>query len=164
MAVGDSGTILTSTDGVHWIQPNYLTAANDLNAVAYGDGVYVAVGGNGWTVVSGDAINWTSVASPTINNLYSVTYGSSGFAAVGDNGTILNIIIPKFGPLVVLPSDMVQVTVTGGVSQSCLIFYSTDLLNWALLTTVSLNDRGVGQFTDALTSVSRFYRAQAVGP
>ncbi len=83
---------------------------------------------------------------------------------VGDNGAILNIIIPNLDPLVVLPSGMVQVTVTGGVSQSVKIIYSTDLVHWALLTTVSLNGFGAGQFTDAITPGGRYYRAQAVGP
>jgi hypothetical protein len=164
VAVGSSGTILSSTDGVNWIQANYLTTANNLGGVAYGDGLYVAVGDNGWTVVSLDSTNWTSISSPTINHLYAVTYGSSGFVAVGDNGTILNIIIPKLGPIVVLPGDRVQVTVTGGVSQSCQILDSTDLVNWTLLATVSLNSSGVGQFTDAITSGNRFYRARGVGP
>ncbi len=84
VAVGASGTLLTSTDGVNWIQPNYLTTGNDLNAVAYGDGLFVAVGDNGWTIMTGeDAINWTSVGSPTVNNLDAVTYGDNGFVAVG---------------------------------------------------------------------------------
>ena len=47
---------------------------------------------------------------------------------------------------------MVQVTVTGGLSQFCQILYSEDLVNWALLTTVSLN------------AGNRFYRARGAGP
>jgi hypothetical protein len=163
VAVGASGMLLTSTDGVNWIQPNYLTTGNDLNAVAYGDGLFVAVGDNGWTIISGDAINWTSVGSPTINNLDAVTYGNNGFVAVGDNGAILNLIIPTMNPAV-LPNGTVQVTVNGGVSQSVKIIYSTDLVHWTFLTTVSLNGFGVGQFTDPATATAHFYRAQAVGP
>jgi hypothetical protein len=163
VAVGDSGTILTSTDAVNWNEPNYLTTGNNLSAVAYGDGLFVAVGDNGWTVLSSDAVNWTSVGSPTINNLDAVTYGPNGFVAAGENGTILNIIIPSLSPAV-LPNGTVKVTVTGGVSQSVKIFYSTDLIHWSVLTTVSLNGSGVGQFTDPATATAHFYRAQAVGP
>jgi hypothetical protein len=164
VVVGDSGTILSSTDGINWVAANYMTTGNNLNGVAYGDGVYVAVGDNGWTAVSLDSINWTSISSSTLNNLQAVTYGGSGFVAVGENGVILNIIIPKLGPIVTLPSDMVQVTVTGGISQSCQILYSTDLVHWTPLTTVPLNSSGAGQFTDAVTPGGRFYRAQGVGP
>ncbi len=66
--------------------------------------------------------------------------------------------------IVEIPSDMVQVTVTGGLSQFCQILYSEDLVNWALLTTVSLNSSGVGQFSDAITAGNRFYRARGAGP
>lgn len=163
VAVGESGTLLTSPDGVHWNAPSYLTTGNNLYAVAYGDGLFVAVGENGWTVMSSDAVNWTSVGSPTINNLNAITYGANGFVAVGDNGTILNIIVPTMNPEV-LPTGTVQVNVTGGVSQSVKIFYSSDLIHWSVLTTVSLNSFGVGQFTDPATATAHFYRAQAVGP
>ena len=43
MAVGRGGAILTSPDGVTWTQRTSGTS-RDLNGVAYGNGLFVAVG------------------------------------------------------------------------------------------------------------------------
>ena len=49
---------------------------NDLNGVAYGDGLFVAVGNRGTILTSPDGVNWTARTSGTSNNLYAVTYGN----------------------------------------------------------------------------------------
>jgi hypothetical protein len=56
--------------------------------VAYGNGLFVAVGGNGTILTSRDGVNWTEQTSRS-NTLNSVTYGKGLFVAVGDGGTIL---------------------------------------------------------------------------
>ncbi|WP_457631158.1 WD40/YVTN/BNR-like repeat-containing protein [Oceanithermus sp.] len=58
-------------------------------SVAYGNGVYVIVGGPGAIVTSPDGDSWTARGSGTDAWLYSVTYGNGTFVAVGDSGTIL---------------------------------------------------------------------------
>lgn len=58
VAVGYSGTILTSTDGITWTQQASNTTQN-LYGVAYGNGLYVAVGNVGTILTSPDAITWT---------------------------------------------------------------------------------------------------------
>ncbi|MBR1734462.1 MAG: hypothetical protein IJ730_03295, partial [Alphaproteobacteria bacterium] len=63
---------------------------NCLNAVAYGNGVWVAVG-EGGTIVRSTSISsgWSTVSSGTSNTLYAVTYTGSHFVACGDGGKIL---------------------------------------------------------------------------
>ena len=60
-----------------------------LYGVAYGNGIYVAVGGDGGILVSSDGINWKPQDSGTGKSLSSVTYGEETFVAVGYDGTIL---------------------------------------------------------------------------
>jgi hypothetical protein len=49
-----SGTILTSADAVNWVPRQ--TGADGLQAIAYGDGHFVAVGSNGTILESGDIV------------------------------------------------------------------------------------------------------------
>src|SRR5882762_7720218 len=62
--------------------------ANDFYAVAYGNGMFVAVGTNGLLCSSTDGTNWMPQASGTTNDLESITYGNGLFVAVGGNGTV----------------------------------------------------------------------------
>jgi hypothetical protein len=102
VAVGCSGTALTSPDGVDWTQRT--SEGNDLFGVTYGDlflavddlfgvtfrkGLFVAVGWCGTILTSPDGVDWTEQTSPTRNDLFGVTYGKGTFVAVGWNGTIL---------------------------------------------------------------------------
>lgn len=52
-------------------------------SVAYGNGMYVAVGAGGLVKTSPDANTWTARASGTENNLWKVIYGGGKFVAVG---------------------------------------------------------------------------------
>lgn len=95
VAVGDSGTIVTSSDGTTWATRNsgITSATTHLYGVAAGSGsTLVAVGGSGtivrstnsgstWSIVSG-------VPAPT-QTLYGITWSGSLFVAVGTQGTIL---------------------------------------------------------------------------
>jgi photosystem II stability/assembly factor-like uncharacterized protein len=82
VAVGDNGTILTSTDGVSWTRRTSPTTQG-LYSVTYGNGLFVAVGNNGTILTSTDGVNWTQRTSGTSNDLYGVTYGNGIFVAVG---------------------------------------------------------------------------------
>ncbi|MHB1404645.1 MAG: WD40/YVTN/BNR-like repeat-containing protein [Desulfitobacteriaceae bacterium] len=93
VAVGSSGTILTSISGTdNWVSHN--TGTTDLNGVACGvDGnggvLFAAVGNSGTILVSADGTAWTQQTSGTSNSLYGVAYSSNCYVAVGQNGTIL---------------------------------------------------------------------------
>jgi hypothetical protein len=55
----------------------------ELLAVAYGAGQYVAVGNGGTILSSPDAISWTARKSDTTVSLQSIVYGGDQFVAVG---------------------------------------------------------------------------------
>ena len=67
----------------NWVWRNPLPQGNSLNSIAYGNGIYVAVGSGGTILTSADGVTWTSRTSGTIEDLYGVTYGNGLFVAVG---------------------------------------------------------------------------------
>ena len=90
VAVGDSGTIVTSPNAATWTLVTSTTTTKNLNGVTYGgNSQFVAVGESGTILTSPDGVNWTSRTSGTTVNLNGVTYGNSQFVAVGESGTIL---------------------------------------------------------------------------
>lgn len=111
VAVGDAGTILTSTDGTAWTARSSGTSSW-LQGIAFGGGRFVAVGNDGRGITaltlgeantvtfhshysdtnvcpaptiltSTDAITWTPVSAGTTNPLVAVTYADGRFIAVG---------------------------------------------------------------------------------
>jgi len=97
VAVGEHGNIITSSDGTNWIS-RQIGADIGFNSIAYGNGVFVAVGldvidsyVHGAIFTSTNAIDWTSVIDPnTIWWLREVVYGNGIFVAVGVSGGILS--------------------------------------------------------------------------
>ncbi|MBI3867987.1 MAG: immunoglobulin domain-containing protein [Verrucomicrobia bacterium] len=92
VAVGTQGTILTSPEGVLWTQQPSPTA-NDLNEIAFGNGLFVAVGDNlppnGTLITSVDGKSWTRRNQYIGKNLRSVTYVNRLFVATANDGVIL---------------------------------------------------------------------------
>jgi hypothetical protein len=86
-AVGDTGTILSSTDGIAWTAHTSGTAAN-LNGVTHGT-IYIAVGDSGTILTSGDGNTWTARTSGTPNPLRQVAAFGSIIVAVGDGGAVV---------------------------------------------------------------------------
>lgn len=90
-----AGTILTSGNGSSWAGQVSGTT-NQLNNIAFGNGLFVVVGYNGTILTSPDGSTWTSRTSHNPNgtvlnlSLYGVTYGNGQFVAVGDFGIILS--------------------------------------------------------------------------
>lgn len=91
VAVGDFGTVLTSTDGVAWITRTS-GVTNHLYGVGFGNSIFVAVGTLGKILTSPDGATWTvrsnGQAHPVSHNLYGAAYGSGTFVVVGGHGTI----------------------------------------------------------------------------
>ena len=73
VSVGNSGTIIISSDGITWIFSNSGTSSN-LWGINYGNSTFVTVGDNGTILTSSDGTTWTSRTSNTSNNLLEVTY------------------------------------------------------------------------------------------
>ncbi|MFH1702230.1 MAG: fibronectin type III domain-containing protein [Nitrospirota bacterium] len=88
IAVGDMGTIVSSSDGMNWTIRKSGTR-NGLYGVAYGNGTFVAVGEDGIIITSPDGVNWTKRSSVTSNDLKEITYGENIFVAVGDGEIII---------------------------------------------------------------------------
>jgi hypothetical protein len=82
VAVGRSGIILTSPDGVAWTVRN-TAGYGRLMSVARGDSLYVAVGTEGEIATSPDAITWTKRVSGTSNDFHSVEWVGGNFVAQG---------------------------------------------------------------------------------
>jgi len=82
VAVGDIGTVLTSSDGATWTVRTSGTR-NYLRGVAYGNNTFVAVGDAGTVLTSPDGATWTTRTSGSSNDLYGVTYANGIFVAVG---------------------------------------------------------------------------------
>ena len=93
VVVGDTGTILTSSDLITWTSRTSSTT-NNLNGVCLGPGTpsFVAVG-NGGVIRTGDAtgVTWTSQTNADTANLRAVAFNSSStnWVAVGDGGRAL---------------------------------------------------------------------------
>lgn len=88
MAVGDAGTIITSSDGLTWT-PRASGISSRLNSVAASGTVFVAVGDGGVILRSGDAATWSPVPSGSTADLYNIVAVSGTFYVLGANGTLL---------------------------------------------------------------------------
>ncbi|KPU44786.1 N-acetylmuramoyl-L-alanine amidase LytC precursor [Oxobacter pfennigii] len=93
MAVGYSGTLITSPDGITWQKVDVGTDTDRLTDIAYGNGKYVIAATAGDYVAriytSEDGLSWNETAAVPHHWLYGVTYGDDGFVAVGKAGKIL---------------------------------------------------------------------------
>ena len=80
--------IVTSKDGSSWDVRKTATTGC-LEGVTYGNGIYVAVGGNGTILTSFDAVNWHTADSVTDITLNDVVYGNGSYVAVGEDGVLV---------------------------------------------------------------------------
>ena len=74
------GVIYTSSDGVGWVQRS-VPQCDELLAVAYGAGRFVAVGADGTALSSDDGVTWIKRASLTYR-LMGITYAGAKFIVV----------------------------------------------------------------------------------
>jgi len=87
VSVGNSGTILTSSDnGTSWNSMTSGTSKN-LNDVTYGNSIFVTVGYGG-TILTSSVNGTTWNDRSKTKRLWGVTYANSTFMAVGNSGTI----------------------------------------------------------------------------
>jgi len=87
VAVGHAGAILTSTNGLDWMDRS-ISPSNELHAIAWSD-VFVAVGKDGAILTSADGVIWTNQNSETVASLKSVIHAQGLHVIVGGGGTIL---------------------------------------------------------------------------
>lgn len=138
IAVGQSGAIRKTTDGINWIGvPS--TTTQTLNEVRYLNGNFVAVGASGTIVSSADGTTWTTRASALTASLTSVAYGNSKYVAVDNSGTIQ------------YSSDLITWTLATGTGS--LAFYRVIYAN-SLFVAVG-NSGSLYTSTDGITWASR---------
>ena len=77
------GCVFTSPTAIADTWTRRIFSGPQLNGIAFGNGVYVAVGNIGTIRRSTDGVTWTEVSSGTRNPLSSVAYGGGKFVAVG---------------------------------------------------------------------------------
>ncbi|MCF0065841.1 T9SS type A sorting domain-containing protein [Dyadobacter chenwenxiniae] len=84
VAVGQSGMIRVSTDGITWNERSSpVGKTRNLRRIIYANGFFVVVGDLGTVMTSTDGLNWYQHNSGTDRNLYSIAYGGGTFVAVG---------------------------------------------------------------------------------
>jgi hypothetical protein len=88
-APGRGGSRGGSGSGAGTTWTSCTSQGNALFGVAYGNGLFVAVGEGGTILTSRDGVSWTQQTSPTSDWLRGATYGNGLFIAVGNGGTIL---------------------------------------------------------------------------
>ncbi len=83
-----AGAPMTSTDGETWAVGTAAYAPDHLRAVAWGDGVLVAVGDNGRVATTTAGAAWEVDGNPVSASLRDVAFGEGAFVAVGAGGTV----------------------------------------------------------------------------
>ncbi len=87
-AIGNSGSILSSTDGLVWKSVR-TSDGHPWNRVRYLDGTWAAVGNAGWVAFSTDGQNWTSKTSGTESDLTDIGHQNGRYMTVGKNAMVL---------------------------------------------------------------------------
>jgi hypothetical protein len=85
VAVGDSGKVAVSIDGITWLDIQ-IPPFNTFNSIAYGNGLFVAMDNANGVYTSVDGIAWTRNSLPTPFAMQDVIYCHNRFVAVGVNG------------------------------------------------------------------------------
>ena len=90
--VGAEGYMIASTNGVQWQLGSYTPGvAAEFSSVAFGNGLFVAVGGYPQPVLasSTDGLEWQAHDPQSPEPLRTVAYGNGTWLVVGDQGTVV---------------------------------------------------------------------------
>ena len=81
------GKAYTSPDGIQWTQISLPAGIDRANAITWGNGQFVVVGGeySAQVATSPDGINWTAQTPPSGIVLHAVTWGNGQFVAAGNS-------------------------------------------------------------------------------
>ena len=108
---------------------------SNLSAVAFGNGMFTAVGDNGVILISSDGVNWTPGISET-DDLYDVTFGAGVFV-VGGGDKILTSPDGVYWTTITLADTsffVSRITYGNGIFVAVGVFTfisSTDGINWS---------------------------------
>jgi len=91
VAVGDSGAIITSADGISWTKRTDPEESTLLNSITYVEGSFIVVGENGIIRISTDnGVKWITQNSGTSKTLRDMVYAEGTLVAVGNRVVIWN--------------------------------------------------------------------------
>lgn len=137
----------------NWHVRNSVPGGYTLNAVAYGNGMFVAVGSQGTILSSPEGTNWTARSSGTLHNLKGITFGNGMFVAVG--GTWDSFGVPRGSVILTSPDGLTWIsrisTGTGpdllsvaygsssfaAVGSLGLVMYSPDGITWSSINPIA---------------------------
>jgi hypothetical protein len=89
VAVGQTGKVSTSTDGVTWVSRTSSFSTTNINAVAYGNGTWVIVGASNKVATSSDGTTWTQRTAQTITSFFEgVAWDGTKFTICASAGEI----------------------------------------------------------------------------
>jgi photosystem II stability/assembly factor-like uncharacterized protein len=147
VAVGNAGTILSSSDGTTW-SPCTSGTTRRLNSVAWTGAQFVTVGDSGKILTSPDGVVWSLRNSGISQELYSVTWTGSQIVTVGGGRALMstNGSLWKDCSMIRAPwlstielysvfGTEAQIVASGTINSttsglSCEMFSSTDLPIW----------------------------------
>jgi hypothetical protein len=89
VAVGESGKMAYSADGITWTAVSDSTFGSSyIYGITYEGGRFVAGGADGKMAYSADGITWTAVPDSTFGTTWisAIAYGNNRFVAVGESG------------------------------------------------------------------------------
>ena len=154
VAVGTTGKISTSPTGATWTARTS-TTSSELRCVAFGGGVWAALGGAGTFVCTStdNGVTWTRTNIATVSGASAgnIVYGNGVFVSVGGNSTIkrstdgVNWTVVQTGTggvfgvsnnmfaLTFAEGQFIAASVLGGVARS------TDGLTWTLVGSLPTN-------------------------
>jgi hypothetical protein len=99
IAVGENGTILTSSNGTNWTKrtSNSTSWLNDVELVS---DTYFIAGNQGTLLVSSNAVDWLDIGTLTQKSLYGLATRNGQLITVGVEGVIIRSqIMPILEPL-----------------------------------------------------------------
>ena len=117
IAIGSNGKVLTSDDGLTWLD-NQVDTDMGLVAVACGNGGFAAAGGNGMIITSEDGVNWVQRESGTDASLYGIIWDGQRYIAVGPK-TLLTSLDGKDW----LYREMPDIDPNNGTNKKISLFY-----------------------------------------
>jgi hypothetical protein len=151
---------LISQDGLGW-NPGGTITERRMYDIAYGNGTFVAVGGNR-IVASADGVNWTAAAVPLGLSLQAITFFQDQFIVVGEGGAILTSPdgsswttrssgTTTFLGAITVGNDQVAVAGNSGT-----VLTSQNGIDWARRLDAGLDLRGIAFGVDTFVAVGRY--------
>lgn len=117
VAVGSSGKLATSEDGITWTQRTSSFSTDSIFNVEFGNGVWVAVGGSGKLATATDPTGtWTQRTSGTADGIAGIAFNGSTWCYI----TLTGVVATATDPTGTWTTRTTPVTVTPLDTRDCL--------------------------------------------